>query len=606
MFDQLRRGIKPIIWITTFAFVIGFGFIILGDANIRPGRDGDRRLAQGQIGSVNGDPIFFNDYEQMMNSARINYRQQTGRELDLRTEMMLRDQAWSEMIQDRILAQEARRLGIGVTDDEILYAAFNQPPPEVMQNPFFHTDGRFDPGKYISLLQDPDFDTRGLEEHYRRTIPVQKLQMQVAGSVIVSDLELREAFDAQNEKIQVSYLMVPGGRFDIDEESVTEDVLLSHYRGRSSQYRVPPQAVIQYVTLERRHSLEDSLNLIQEGRQILRDHADGDDFGILVENYTEAPPDRRGGEDASWLSAADIADPAVREAAFALEAGEVSDLLITRNGIHIVRVEDRRTNEQGEDQIRMAEIFMSLNASRETLSDLVERIRNFRQEVSTRNFEEVAAEMGLAVKVTQPFTETGFIPGLGSVPEVQNFAFSRPVGSVTPPMVRFDGWIVARVAERRGERVQELNEVRDRVRREVIDSLRVDQAAEVARDLLRRVQDGEEMDRLAGEDERVSFDTTEPFSRTGVPRGIGGDPLVIGPLFAHGPGVVPTVLKGRNAAFVARIDERIPADDDEFLAQMEQLRQRILAGEQNHVMNEWMTGLRRKARIEDNRYGTFN
>lgn len=606
MFDQLRRGIKPIIWFTTFAFVIGFGFIILGDANIRPGRGGDRRMAQGQIGSVNGDPIFFHDYEQMMNSARINYRQQTGQDLDLRTEVMLRDQAWSEMIQDKILAQEARRRGIGVTDDEILYAAFNQPPPEVIQNPFFQTDGRFDPGKYIAVLQDPDFDTRGLEEHYRRTIPIQKLQMQVAGSVIVSDLEVREAFEAQNDKIQVSYLMVPGGRFEVDDDGVTEDMLLAHYQGRLSLYRVPPQAVIQYVTLERRYSLEDSLNLIQEGRQILHDHADGDDFSLLLESYSEAPPDRRGGEEAGWLSPADIPDMAVREAAFALEAGEVSDLLITRNGIHIVRVEDRQTNEQGEDQIKVAEIFMSLQTSRETLSDLVEKIRIFRQEVATRSFDEVAAEMGLMVRVTQPFTETGFIPGLGAVPEIQEFAFSRPVGSVTPPMVRVDGWIVARVAERRGERVQELNEVLDRVRREVVDSLRVDQAYEVAQGLLRRVLNGEEIDQLAQEDERVSFDTTDPFSRTGFPRGIGGDPLVIGPLFASGPGVIPSVLRGRNAAFVARIDDRTPADDDEFLAQMEQQRQRILARKQNLVMNEWLTGLRRKARIEDNRYGTFN
>lgn len=606
MFDQLRRGIKPIIWITTFAFVIGFGFIILSDVDFSLGRNKARLLAQGQIGSVNGDPIYFRTYEQLMNQARMNYRQQTGTDLDARAEVMLRDQAWGEIIQEMILMQEAKRRGVRASDEEVRFAAFNQPPGEVMQNPLFMTNGQFDPSKYIAMLQDPGFDTRGLEEHYRRIIPTQKMQMQVLGSVIVSDLEVREAFDAQNEKIQVSYLMVPAGRFSVDEESVSEQMLQRHYSGRSSQYRVPPQAVLQFVTVERRYSLEDSLNLIQTARQILSDHAEGDDFGILVRSYSEAPPDRRGGDEAGWLSAADIADQTVRDAAFSLGVGEVSDILVTRNGVHIVRVEDRRTGETGEDQVRIAEIAMSLDVSRETLSDLVDMVRSFRQEVTTRDFEEVAAEMGLTVRLTQPFTETGFIPGLGSVPEIQEFTFSRPVGSVTPPVVRADGWVVARIAERRGERVPELNEVMDRVRREVLDSLRVDQAMEVAQGLLRSFLDGADMGRLAEDDERVSFDTTEPFSRLGFPRGIGGDPLVIGRLFASGPGPIPEVIRGRNAAFVARIDERIPADDDEFEAQMEQQRQRILARKQNLVMNDWMAGLRRKARIEDYRYGIFD
>lgn len=601
MFDQLRKNTKLILWITVVAF-IGLGFLAWG-AQMDLG--GTAKIAPGTIGLVNGKPIDGRTYDMLVQQERDNYKQQAGRDPDERTDIQIRSQAWGDLVQETILRQEADRRKIRVTDAEVVEAVFTQPPTQFQQHPQFQTDGRFDPAKYKAYLQDPNVPTQMLEEQYRRTLPLQKLQMMVAGTVSVSESELWDSFQAQNERIRVEYLMVPGSKFPVDAATISQADIEAYYRAHRTSYAAPAQAVLQFVSVPIRATQNDSLNLAEQARGILQEFKNGEDFLLLVNDFSEAAPNLRGGDAGTYVTAQQIADPSVRAAAFALPVGGVSEVLGGQAGVHVIKVIDRKADPAGE-QVKFADIFLPLRPSGDTYGQIRDTITQFRQEAGRRSFEQVAAEMRLTVEETPPFGETGFIPGIGPAPDLQTFAFQAASGSVSPPMELPDGWVVARLKERREPGVPELALIQDRVRTEAADSMRVAQAAQVAERLLPQVQAGTPMASLSRTDGSVVFDSTEPFARLGFPKGIGADPAVIGPLFAGGEGVYGKVLRGRTAAFLVKVVQRIPADRDAFQSQKASLRTTLAQRRQGQVFNEWLGALKKQAKVKDYRFGQLD
>lgn len=601
MFDQLRRNTKLIIWITVVAF-IGLGFLGWG---LSSGFGGKAQIDPGTIGFVNGQPILGRAYDLVVQQARENYKQQAGRDPDERTDIQMRTQAWNDLVQQMILRQEVDRRKISVTNEEIVEAIFSQPPQEFMQAPQMQTNGQFDPAKYRAYLQDPNTPTQMLEEQYRQNLPMQKLQMLVAGTVSVSDTELWESFQAQSERLKVEYLMVPGSKYPVDPNTLSQADLEAYYRAHRQSYQAPAQAILQFVNLPIRPTQNDSLNLVEQARGIIQEHRNGEDFMLLVNDFSEAPPQLRGGDTGAYLTAAQIADADVRAAAFSLGVGEISGVIGGTTGVHVIKVIDRKADPAGE-QVKYADIFLTLRPSGDTYGQIRDTISQFRQDTAKRPFEQVAGEMRLTVQETPPFGEAGFIPGLGSAPELQAFAFKASPGAVSPPVELPDGWVVARLKERREPGIPDLTQIMDRVRTEAADSMRVAQAAQLAQGLVSQAQAGTPLASLARPDGSVVYDTTEPFARMGFPKGIGADPAVIGPLFAGGEGVQPNVLRGRTSAFVVKVVQRIPADRDAFQSQKESLRRTLIQRRQNQVFTEWLTALKKQAEIKDYRFGQLD
>lgn len=599
MFEQMRKNTKTILWITVIAF-LGLIFLAWG-ADFSVGKR--QGMIPGAIGEVNGQPIPGRQYDQLVMQSRENYKQQAGRQPDERTDAQIRSQAWNELVQDLVLRQEVERRGIRVTVDELREAILNQPPSDVQSMPQFQTDGRFDLTKYQALLRNPNFDTRSIEEQYRRSLPLQKLQFQITSAVGASDAELWESYRASNEKIKVACLILPASKFTVEESAITQGDLEAYYEGHKSSYRMPAQAVLQYVSVQRRPTELDSLNLIEQGRGILQELAEGEDFLVLVDAYSEASPQMRGGDQAIFFGSDQISDPSVKDAAFSLPVGGVSDVLPGRTGIHMIKVIERQDGPNG-PQVKLADIYLPLEPSPETVATLRDLVLEVRTAALKTPLEQVAQERGLTVRETPPFGEGGFIPGIGSDAQLASFAFRGAIGEIATPVETPEGWVVARIRARQPERFAELSDVSERVRTEVLDSLRVDQAVQVAEGLLSRARAGTPLSALPGSEARAGFETLDPFPRLGGARVIGNDAAVIGPLFAASkPGLVPKVLRGRTGAFVCEVLEIVPADRAAFESQKEGMRRSLIQRRQAQVFNDWLGELKKQADVKDYRWG---
>src|SRR5690606_2892365 len=160
-----------------------------------------------------------------------------------------------------------------------------------------------------------------------------------------------------------------------------------------------------------------------------------------------------------------------------------------------------------------------------------------------------------------------------------------------PPLERPDSWIVVRVKERRDRRIPAFEEVEARVRNEVIEAERRQQATAQAEKLLARLQAGETMEAIAASDPALQHRTIEGLARIGT-RDFGSDPDVIGPIFAHGAGLIPKPLTNRTGAYLVQVLETTPADRAAFDAQKAQLRQSEIQQRQGQLFATWLEELR--------------
>lgn len=597
MFDMMRRNTKLIMWITAGAFVLLI-FLAWG-AEYQLG--GDKRVQAGVIGRVNNDPIHARVYEDRVAQARENFRAQPGRNLDESTDVMIRGQAWDQLVQDILVQQEIRRLGIAVSDMEIVSAIRNQPLPFVTQSPEFQTNGQFDYSKYLQALADPNRDWVPLENYYRMELPRQKLQNLVQASVKVSEADIRRQFLDENRKARVAYAFVPASRFPVDASGLPEADVQRYYDEHKDDYRSEGQVWASSVPVEKRPSASDSLSARDLIQQASTEIQQGEDFATLVAAYSEAAPSMQGGPSGSYLTREQINQPKLREAAFSLPAGGVSGVIQEADGFHLIRVEDRRQNGE-RDEVKIADIFVPISVSGETLTSKRDKALAIMSSVKETgvSLADAATSDGLTSSQVGPFGRRGFVPRLGQISGFMDFAFNAAEGSITL-MEGVDAYYVVRIDRRRGNGILPFEDVKERARADYAASLQTAKAKEKAEGVLASVRAGTPLSVAAGGDSLVVFDTTDEFSRRAYNRGLGNDSAVLAHVFSDPIGLVPQVVAARRGAYVIEILSRTEPEESLYATQQESIRRQLIQRRRSDALSRWMENLRASAKIEDYR-----
>ncbi|MFN3821845.1 MAG: SurA N-terminal domain-containing protein, partial [bacterium] len=150
MMAELRRQMKTILWILVFAFLATIVFSW--------GMGGFRgRAEEGVVGEINGEKIYYPDFERMARQKQETEQKKAGGTLEKNKITQLREDLWDNDIVDQTLKfQDARRLGITVTDREVAFILEYYPPTEVTQLDAFKREGRFDINLYRQFLRRPE------------------------------------------------------------------------------------------------------------------------------------------------------------------------------------------------------------------------------------------------------------------------------------------------------------------------------------------------------------------------------------------------------------------------------------------------------------------
>jgi len=291
----MRSQMKVIMWIVAVAMVVGFGFIITGTGGSL-GKS-QSKLAQGIVGEVDGQSISLRQFQEIYRQNLLNYRQQSESEPDEATAKQIENQTWQSMVEEMLLQQAYRKLGLKTFDEEVVSIIRNSPPQELRENQNLMTNGVFDIQKYHAFIGHPQSMPWLLdyESQIRKQLPLQKLRLQLMTGIRVTDQECR-----------ASYIAIPLGAFYNPNQEISQDRIAGYYQEHRPEYQAPERANLEFVAFGRQGPDRGDISGVQDP---------GGRFRRTGHDLLRRPGIDRKGRGPGFLRQG-TDDPRVREAGF--------------------------------------------------------------------------------------------------------------------------------------------------------------------------------------------------------------------------------------------------------------------------------------------------
>ncbi len=598
MMTKLREMSKLFLYLLVVAFlalmVLEWGADITG------------RSSRGNniVGKINGHEITVEEYNQMLQNAYENERQRTGGELSDADMKRLQNEVWENIIQQILLQEQIKKMGIKVTKREIAYHSVHNPPQYFRNIPAFLTNGQFDINKYRQALQNPQVE-QTVVSYVAQNLPFQKLLARITAAVMVTEEEIKDAFMRQSMRAKVEYVGAPLYKFSSKEVEVSEEEAKKYYEEHKDDFKVEEKRVLNYVLFSTAPTHEDSMRVYRLAEDILKEAKSGADFAKLADEYSEDPSVQTNHGDLGYFKRGDM-DPAFEKAAFSGNPGEIIGPVKTRFGLHIIKIVDRK-KEDGVEKVRASHILLRFNASASTVEDARDRADEFAQIAKESGFKVAADRLKYKIEKTPPFVKRNFIPGLGLMEGAVEWAFHAEKGEISDPFRAQTGYVVFEVAEIQPAGYRPFEEVKAICINRIKTEKRKQMAREYALKFADAVKSGTPFPQIAASDEQhILVADTSGYFLFGAPiPKLGRSVDINAAAFALPLNQPSDLLEAQQGYFYIKVLDRTEFNEEEYAKQREVLRQRLLQQKQLRVFQAWYDALKASAEIEDYRYKFF-
>ncbi|MBD3290154.1 hypothetical protein GF337_15210 [candidate division KSB1 bacterium] len=599
--NKMRANMHIILFFLLVMFVASMTIGgLVGGANIMDilsGRKPDTILV------VNGEEVSYEQFSRAYNGELEAYRQRNNKEPEGYQVQQIENQVWESLIQDILKRQMIEELGLSATTEEIRYYLFTNPHPYLRMNPNFQNENNeFDPQKLQAALASPGNDQfwKFVEDYLRILIPMEKLENEVLSTVRLTEAELKQEYIRRNQKMKVSYISFDPNEYIIPDDQITEKDVEEYYKEHIEEYKEVEKRKIRYVLFPTTPSSQDSAEVEEFARTMLDSARAGADFAELAITYSDDLGSAENGGDLGYFGKGAMVKP-FEEAAFAAEAGEVVGPVKSNFGIHIIKVEDKRT-ENGEEQVKARHILLKYKASRRTQEEAKQNADYFAENVDEEGFDALAEVENLKIDTTDYFTDTGFIPGIGMNKRISMSAFNTGEGNTSRVYLVDDkGYLVYQLIDIQEEGTKPLEEVKQIITSRVRREKQFEKAKQVATAIRERIQMPEDMERVAASDS-LEIKTTDFFSLDGSIPGIGRDVNFNGTAFSLSEKEVSAPVEGAAGYYIIRLEEKQEFDESDFNLAKDNLRQQKLDEKRRAVYTAWISSMKEQADIKDYRY----
>jgi peptidyl-prolyl cis-trans isomerase D len=213
------------------------------------------------VGKINGRSVDARTYQTAVQRTIDARQRESPGALGLEERTQIEDEVWAQIVDGSVLEAEYRRRGITVSDDEVVEAIRNSPPPELRDVPEFQTDSQFDLTKYQRWLTS-SVATQYLpllEAQYRDQIRRSKLLRVVTADIYLSDAALWEQYRDRNEKVAVALTaIIPRNAVPDSSVKFTDAEVQSYYRSHLDDFKRPATAFLSFVALPRLTNASDT------------------------------------------------------------------------------------------------------------------------------------------------------------------------------------------------------------------------------------------------------------------------------------------------------------------------------------------------------------
>jgi peptidyl-prolyl cis-trans isomerase D len=629
MLDRMRRHRD---WLKWSLGLVCVAFVLFYIPDFLRGSGADAASSD-TIAKVEGHEITAGEFRRTYQAQLQAYRSAYGANMNdqLLKQLGIEQQILQQMVDERAALAEAERLGIDVSDEEVRQRIFSM--PAFQENGGFIGEQRY---QQLLRMQRPPMMPSEFEANVRHGLTVEKLRASLTDWLAVPEKELEQEYRRRNDKVKLAVVTFTAdsfraqatasdadvaGYFDahkedfripekrkiryllIDVEAMRTKVVVpaadieKAYNSSIEQYTTPEQVRASHILLKTEG--KDDAAVKAKAEEILKQAKAGADFSELARKNSEDEQSAKSGGDLDYFGRGRMV-PEFDQAVFAMQPGQISDLVKTQYGYHVIKLVDKKSaatrpltevRQQLSDQL-------AYERAQAQAADLAAKLE--KQITKAADLDKVGKAEGLAVQESGFFARDEPILGLGPAPEAANKAFEMKPGDEVGPLRASRGFVFESLVTKQDPYVPKLEEVKERVRDEVIKQKARDlsnkKAAEIAAKL-KAAPDFEKAAKAAG----LEAKTTDLIARDAPIPDLGAAPAVEDAAFKLPVGAVSTAITTDTGTAVIKVLEKKEVTPEEWSTSKDRFREELLTERRNRFFSAYMVKAKQKMKIDVNR-----
>jgi peptidyl-prolyl cis-trans isomerase D len=628
MLDRMRRHKAWLKW-SLVLVVLAFIIFYIPEFLRSSGTD----AASGDtIASVEGHAITSGEFRRTYQAQLQAYRSAYGGQMSeqLLKQLGIEQQILQQMVDEQASIAEASRLGIDVSDEEVRQRIFAI--PAFQENGHFIGDARY---QQLLRMQRPPLAPADFEDGIRKTLVIEKLRASLTSWLSIPEKELEQEYRRKNDKVKISVVSFAADKFR-GQVNASDPEVAAHFDAHKNDFKIPEKRKIRYLLIDLEairakvvvppadverayqsnveqystpeqvrasHILlktegKDDAAIKKQADDILKQARAGADFGELAKKYSEDEGSAKNGGDLDYFTRGKMVAE-FDAVAFTLQPGQLSDLVKSQFGYHIIKVTDKKagtTRTLAEMRQQLTD-QLSYERAQTQAGDLAATLE--KQISKPADLDKVAKAQGLTVQESGFFARDEPIMGIGPSPEAAARAFEMKIGDVSPAVRASRGIAFLTPTAKQDPYVPKLDEVKDRVRDDLVKIKARDLAKQKAAEIAPKLKSGdfEKAAKAAG----VDVKTTELVARDAPITDLGVSPAVDDAAFAMTTGAVSDPIATDNGAAIIKLVDKQQTTTADYTLAKDKFREEVLADRRNRFFGAYMVKAKQRMKIEVNR-----
>jgi peptidyl-prolyl cis-trans isomerase D len=623
----MRNNIKKLsitLWLVIASFIVTIFWVW--------GKGSDTGNVPNAVATVDGRVISQRDY-QMTRARLYNFYRNIYKDKfteDVAKSMGLDRLALDSLTEKELVLADAQRRKIRVSEEELL--------SNITKYPAFQKDGKFDPDQYKFVLARNQLTAHEFEKSIQEELLIQKLRGTIEDGAKVSDKEVEMDYKFQNEKVKIEYVVFTPSTFRENVE-VSDEEISRYYEEHKEDFRTPDRVQVAYlsfdqqafegsVTLEEsemqeyyeehidqfpkekkvraRHILfkvepgtepEKDQEVKKKAEEILQKVKEGADFIQMAKEYSQEPGAADSGGDLGFFEKGKMVEP-FEKAAFSMKKGEVSDLVKTDFGYHIIKVEDILGENPYEESKPGIQAILKRQKALEVARQKADEV--YQKALEIKDLKQVAEAAELSLKSSKLFARMEPVSdAIGVLIPFQDAAFAlASPGEISPVVEIPSGFYILQLQEKKENYIPSLEEARENVKKKIVEDKTIELAEKKANEWVVEAKAGTPWETLL-EKYKLTPLRPEPFNRKWIIHDMADkSEEIVRTAFSLDVNQFSDPIKTPGGMVVLRLVEHIGIDEKKFQEEKETIRRTLLQQKQNAVYREFVDELRKKAKIK--------
>ena len=239
----------------TLVIIIGLGlFAFIAEEAFRS-CEATKNQQRQQIGEVLGNKVNVQEFQALVDEYQDVLKMTQGRDNFTEEELnSIKDQVWNSFVNEQLINDEAKKLGLTVTDEELQNIMKEGTNPMLMQSPFVNQQtGRFDVTMLTKFLDDykksagnpqlsESYQTiykywQFIEKQLRQQTLTQKYQALMAGCLLSNPVSAKMAFEAQNQETDIQLASFAYSSINDNDVKVDEKDIKAKYEEEKEMFK---------------------------------------------------------------------------------------------------------------------------------------------------------------------------------------------------------------------------------------------------------------------------------------------------------------------------------------------------------------------------------